>query len=271
MNVLILGAGGREHAFARKIAQSNLLENLYIAPGNAGTLQYGTNIPVDLQDFGAIKNIVIEKEINLVLVGPEEPLVQGIHDYFLADIQLQHIAVIGPTKDGAQLEGSKEFSKRFMQKYGIPTARYQSFTKETIDEGRKFLETLQPPFVLKADGLAAGKGVLILDNLEEAKQELERMLLEAKFGTASEVVVIEEFLSGRELSVFVLTDGNSYKLLPTAKDYKRVGEHDTGPNTGGMGAVSPVPFADELFMKKVKDRIITPTLAGLQAEGIDYR
>ncbi len=271
MNVLILGSGGREHAFAWKIAQSKQLENLYIAPGNAGTAQCGTNVNISATDFDAIKNLVWEKGIDMVLVGPEDPLVKGIHDYFLDDEVLKDIPVIGPKKDGAQLEGSKDFSKQFMIKHGVPTARYQSFTGKTVNDGKKFLETLQPPFVLKASGLAAGKGVLIIDDLKEAQTELENMLLNSKFGEASETVVIEEFLKGIELSVFVLTDGKSYKILPAAKDYKRIGEGDTGLNTGGMGAVSPVPFADEAFIKKVEEKIVKPTIAGLRKENIDYR
>ena len=271
MNVLILGSGGREHAFAFKIAQSKLLQNLYIAPGNAGTANCGTNVDISVNDFDAIKNLVWEKDINLVLVGPEDPLVNGIHDYFLNDDVLKEIPVIGPKKDGAQLEGSKDFSKQFMQKYNVPTARYATFTANNLQEGYVFLETLQPPYVLKADGLAAGKGVLIIDDINEAKAELKTMLLEAKFGKASSKVVIEEFLHGIELSVFVLTDGKSYKILPAAKDYKRIGEGDTGLNTGGMGAVSPVPFADEDFIKKVEEKVVKPTVAGLNAEGIDYR
>lgn len=271
MNVLILGSGGREHAFAFKIAQSKLLQNLYIAPGNAGTANCGTNVNISVNDFDAIKNLVWEKDINLVLVGPEDPLVNGIHDYFLNDDVLKDIPVIGPKKDGAQLEGSKDFSKQFMQKYNVPTARYATFNANTLEAGYTFLETLQPPFVLKADGLAAGKGVLIINNIDEAKAELKTMLLDAKFGSASSKVVIEEFLHGIELSIFVLTDGKSYKILPAAKDYKRIGEGDTGLNTGGMGAVSPVPFADENFIKKVEEKIVKPTIAGLIAEGIDYR
>lgn len=271
MNVLVLGSGGREHAFAWKIAQSKNLQNLYIAPGNAGTANCGTNVNIAVNDFEAIKNLVWEKDINLVLVGPEDPLVNGIHDYFLNDAVLKDIPVIGPKKDGAQLEGSKDFSKQFMFKYGVPTSKYATFTKNNVEEGCAFLDRLQAPYVLKADGLAAGKGVLILDSLEEAKAELKIMLLDSKFGAASSKVVIEEFLKGIELSVFVLTDGKSYKILPPAKDYKRIGEGDTGLNTGGMGAVSPVPFADEAFIKKVEDRVIKPTIAGLNKEGIDYR
>lgn len=271
MNVLVLGSGGREHAFAWKLAQSKKLENLYIAPGNAGTAQCGTNINISVNDFDAIKNLVWEKGIDLVLVGPEDPLVKGIHDFFLQDEVLKDIPVIGPKKDGAQLEGSKDFSKQFMIKHGVPTAAYKSFTKENISDSSDFIDSLKPPYVLKADGLAAGKGVLIIDNKEEAKQELQNMILNAKFGTAGNTVVIEEFLHGIELSVFVLTDGKSYKLLPAAKDYKRIGVGDTGLNTGGMGAVSPVPFANDNFLKKVEEQIVKPTIAGLNKEGIDYR
>jgi phosphoribosylamine---glycine ligase len=271
MNVLILGSGGREHAFAWKVAQSKKLQNLYIAPGNAGTTHCGTNVNISVNDFEAIKNLVWEKDIHLVLVGPEDPLVNGIHDFFLNDEVLKSIPVIGPKKDGARLEGSKDFSKSFMKRYGIPTAQYDSFTAETLEEGKTFLGQLSPPYVLKADGLAAGKGVLIIDDLEEARRELEAMLVAEKFGKAGSKVVIEEFLKGIELSVFVLTDGANYKLLPAAKDYKRIGEGDTGLNTGGMGAVSPVPFADANFLKKVEKKIVKPTLEGLQLEGIDYR
>ena len=271
MNVLILGSGGREHAFAWKIAQSKQLQNLYIAPGNAGTANCGTNVNISVNDFEAIKNLVWEKSIDIVLVGPEDPLVNGIHDYFLQDEVLKDIPVIGPKKDGAQLEGSKDFSKQFMQKYHVPTARYATFTKDNLNEGYKFLETLKPPFVLKADGLAAGKGVLILNEINEARNELKSMLMDAKFGAAGNKVVIEEFLHGIELSVFVLTDGKSYKILPSAKDYKRIGEGDTGLNTGGMGAISPVPFADEAFIKKVEEKVVKPTINGLIKEGIDYR
>lgn len=271
MNVLILGSGGREHAFAWKIAQSKQLENLYIAPGNAGTALCGTNVDIKVNDFEAIKKLVWEKGIDLVLVGPEDPLVNGIHDFFLNDDVLKDVAVIGPKKDGALIEGSKDFSKRLMEKYHIPTARYKSFTKDDLENGYAFLETLKAPYVLKADGLAAGKGVLILSDIAEAKTELKNMLLDAKFGNASSTVVIEEFLHGIELSVFVLTDGVSYKILPAAKDYKRIGEGDTGLNTGGMGAVSPVPFANDAFIKKVEEKVVLPTINGLRAEGIDYR
>ena len=271
MNILILGSGGREHAFAWKLSQSKKTSKLFIAPGNAGTALVGTNIPVSVTDFEAIKNIVLKNKINMVIVGPEDPLVNGVHDFFLADDLLKNIPVIGPQKDGAQLEGSKDFSKKFMIRHNIPTARYETFTKETLNEGLNFLETLQPPYVLKADGLAAGKGVVIPTTLDDAKKELTEMLANAKFGNASAKVVIEEFLKGIELSVFVLTDGNSYKILPSAKDYKRIGEGDTGLNTGGMGAVSPVPFADETFLKKVEQRVIVPTINGLKKEGIRYK
>lgn len=271
MNILLIGSGGRECAFAWKLAQSPKLKKLFIAPGNAGTQAYGTNVAIPETNFEAIKKFVLENGINMLIVGPETPLVKGIHDFFLADEKLMHIPVIGPKKDGAQLEGSKDFSKRFMQRYNIPTAAYQTFTKETLGEGLKFLESLKPPYVLKADGLAAGKGVLIPTALNEAKAELNEMLALAKFGDASAKVVIEEFLKGIELSVFVLTDGESYKILPAAKDYKRIGEGDTGPNTGGMGAVSPVPFANAEFLKKVEERVVIPTIKGLKKEGIVYK
>lgn len=271
MNVLILGSGGREHAFALKLSESKKINKLFIAPGNAGTLDLATNLPISLINFSAVKEQVIQNKIDMVVVGPEAPLVEGIHDYFLADEDLKNISVIGPKKDGALLEGSKDFSKQFMQKYDIPTARYQSFTNENLEEGYGFLETLTPPYVLKADGLAAGKGVLILNSLDEAKRELKEMVSNHKFGEASSTVVIEEFLKGIELSVFVLTDGKNYKILPSAKDYKRIGEGDTGLNTGGMGAISPVPFADELFLSKVEELIVKPTIKGLQKEGIDYK
>ena len=249
MNILILGSGGREHAFALKLSESSKVKQLFVAPGNAGTNKIAENINVDLSDFEAVKKIVLENNIKMVVVGPEVPLVEGVHDFFLADIDLKNIPVIGPKKDGALLEGSKDFSKQFMQKHGVPTARYQSFTKENLEAGFTFLETLEPPYVLKADGLAAGKGVLILNSLEEAKIELQDMVSNEKFGKASTTVVIEEFLKGIELSVFVLTDGKSYKILPSAKDYKRIGEGDLGLNTGGMGAISPVPFADASFFE----------------------
>ena len=271
MNVLILGSGGREHAFTLKLLESNKINQLFVAPGNAGTHKIATNININPTDFQAVKNIVLKNDIQMVVVGPEAPLVEGIHDFFLADTDLKNISVIGPKKDGALLEGSKDFSKQFMQKHGVPTAKYQSFTKENLEEGFAFLETLQPPFVLKADGLAAGKGVLILNSLEEAKMELEEMVANQKFGEASSTVVIEEFLKGIELSVFVLTDGINYKILPSAKDYKRIGEGDAGLNTGGMGAISPVPFADESFLNKVEELVVKPTIAGLQKDGIDYR
>ncbi len=271
MNILILGSGGREHAFALKLSQSNKLSKLFMAPGNAGTAEIATNIAIDPVDFTAVKKAVLENNITMVIVGPEAPLVAGVHDFFLQDEDLKNIPVVGPKKDGAELEGSKEFSKKFMQKHGVPTAAYDAFTVETLEEGKAFLETLKPPFVLKADGLAAGKGVLILETLEEAKAELEDMLTNKKFGEASTKVVIEEFLDGIELSVFVLTDGKSYKVLPSAKDYKRIGEGDTGLNTGGMGAISPVPFADEDFLAKVEERVVIPTVEGLQKDGIDYR
>ena len=271
MNILILGAGGREHAFALKLSESNKVQQLFVAPGNAGTHKIATNINIDISDFEAVKNTVLEQAINMVVVGPEGPLVAGIHDFFLADAALKEIPVIGPKKDGALLEGSKDFSKQFMQKHGVPTARYQSFTKENLQEGFAFLETLEAPYVLKADGLAGGKGVLILNNLEEAKTELEEMVSNEKFGKASTTVVIEEFLKGIELSVFVLTDGKSYKILPSAKDYKRIGEGDQGLNTGGMGAISPVPFADKAFLAKVEELVVKPTIAGLQKDGIDFR
>ena len=271
MNILILGSGGREHAFALKLSQSNKINQLFVAPGNAGTHQIAKNIAIDPTDFIAVKETVLANDIQMVVVGPEAPLVAGVHDFFLADNELKNIPVIGPKKDGALLEGSKDFSKQFMQKHGVPTARYQSFTKETLEEGFAFLETLAPPFVLKADGLAAGKGVLILNSLQEAKIELEEMVSNKKFGEASTTVVIEEFLKGIELSVFVLTDGKNYKILPSAKDYKRIGEGDTGLNTGGMGAISPVPFADDTFLDKVEELVVKPTISGLQKDGIDYR
>ncbi len=270
MNVLILGSGGREHAFALKISQSKLINNLYIAPGNAGTKLNGININLNITDFDAVKNFVLEKSINLVLVGPEDPLVKGIYDYFISNKELANVSLIGPSKEGAKLEGSKEYAKKFMVKYGIPTAKYNSFTKDTYNEGIDFLKKLNAPYVLKADGLAAGKGVVISNNIEEAISTLKEMLLNNKFGEASSKVVIEEYLKGIELSVFVLTDGENYKILPTAKDYKRIGEGDLGLNTGGMGAVSPVPFANSEFMNKVEERIVKPTISGLKNEKIDY-
>ena len=271
MRVLLLGSGGREHALSWKIAQSSQLEELFIAPGNAGTRQYGKNVDLSTTDFPSIKTFVLENQINMVVVGPEEPLVKGIHDYFLADEELKNVPVIGPAKAAAQLEGSKDFAKQFMYRHAIPTAKYATFTKETLEQGYTFLESMKPPYVLKADGLAAGKGVLILENLQEAKVELKAMLANAKFGNASSRVVIEQFLKGIELSVFVITDGEAYKLLPEAKDYKRIGEGDTGLNTGGMGAVSPVSFADPAFMDKVKNQVIIPTVKGLRQENIPYK
>lgn len=270
MKILLLGGGGREHALAWKIAQSDKVEKLYIAPGNAGTANVGENVDIKADDFGSLKEFAVEKGINMVVVGPEDPLVKGIYDEFKNDARTANIPVIGPSKQGAVLEGSKDFAKGFMQRHNIPTARYQTFNGTNIDEGLKFLETLQPPYVLKADGLCAGKGVLIVPTLEEAKKEFKEML-DGMFGNASANVVIEEFLSGIECSVFVLTDGKNYKILPEAKDYKRIGEHDTGLNTGGMGSVTPVPFATKEWMQKVEDRIIRPTVDGLAAEGIDYK
>jgi len=271
MNILLLGSGGREHAMAAKIAESKLCNKLFIAPGNAGTTQCGTNIDLKLDNFNQIGKFVIDNNIQMVVVGPEAPLVAGIADYFAQKPELKNIMLIGPSAKGAQLEGSKDFAKLFMQRHGIPTAAYRTFTRDTLKEGQAYLATLQPPYVLKADGLAAGKGVLILDNLKEAKHELQLMLKEAKFGDASSRVVIEQFLSGIELSVFVLTDGKHYKILPSAKDYKRIGEGDTGLNTGGMGSISPVPFADKAFMQKVEHRIVIPTIKGLQKEDIPYK
>jgi phosphoribosylamine---glycine ligase len=269
MKILLLGSGGREHALAWKMARSNRLTNLYIAPGNAGTAQLGENINMKADDFNSIGRFVIEKSVDMVIVGPEDPLVKGIRDFFRAEPVLKNIPVIGPSAKGAMLEGSKEFAKLFMVRHGIPTAKYFSVTSANLAEGISYLETMQAPFVLKADGLAAGKGVLILQSLQEAKNELQAMI-EGKFGQASHKVVLEEFLEGIELSVFVITDGKSYKILPEAKDYKRVGEGDTGLNTGGMGCVSPVPFADGAFMKKVEERIIKPTIDGIEKDGLDY-
>ncbi|WP_299798770.1 phosphoribosylamine--glycine ligase [uncultured Maribacter sp.] len=271
MNILILGSGGREHTFAWKLAQSNKLSKLFVAPGNAGTEKIATNIPIGVNDFEAIKKLVLKENIELVMVGPEDPLVNGIHDFFLGNKELRNVAVIGPEKLAATLEGSKEFAKEFMIRHEIPTAQYKSFTAETVEDGFKFLEELNPPFVLKADGLAAGKGVVILNDLNEAKVELKSMLVDEKFGAASATVVIEEFLDGIELSVFVLTDGDSYKVLPTAKDYKRIGEGDTGLNTGGMGAISPVPFASKDFMDKIEQRIVKPTVEGLKKDKMPYK
>ena len=270
MKLLLLGSGGREHALAWKIAQSPKIEKLYIAPGNAGTASVGENVPLKADDFDGIKTFVLSQAIDVVVVGPEDPLVKGVYDFFKQDAQLKDIPVIGPSKAGAVLEGSKDFAKSFMQRHGIPTAAYRSFNGTNIEEGLAFLETLQPPYVLKADGLCAGKGVLIVPTLEEAKREF-RGMLDGMFGQASATVVIEEFLSGIECSVFVLTDGKHYKILPEAKDYKRIGEGDTGLNTGGMGSVSPVPFADKEWMQKVEERIVKPTIEGLAAEGIDYK
>jgi len=270
MNILLLGSGGREHALAWKIKQSKRVENLFIAPGNAGTGQVGTNVAISATDFPKLKEFVLNNGVTMVVVGPEDPLVKGVYDFFRQDTELQHVGVVGPSKNGAQLEGSKDFAKAFMLRHNIPTAAYKSFTAETLNEAYAFLETLQAPYVLKADGLAAGKGVLIISDIDEAKKELAEML-NGMFGEASRTVVIEEFLSGIECSVFVMTDGKSYKILPEAKDYKRIGEGDTGLNTGGMGAVSPVSFADEVFMKKVEERIVIPTIRGLEAEKIEYK
>lgn len=271
MNILILGAGGREHTLAWKLTQSQKLKNLFVAPGNAGTAAIAKNVPIGVNDFEAIKKCVLSERIDMVIVGPEDPLVNGVHDFFLNDDTLKNIPVIGPQKAAATLEGSKQFAKEFMMRHNIPTAAYESFTAETLVKGYAFLETLKPPYVLKADGLAAGKGVLIISNLQEAKDELKMMLVDSKFGAASTTVVIEEFLDGIELSCFVLTDGKGFKVLPTAKDYKRIGEGDTGLNTGGMGAISPVPFVDEVFMNKVLDLIVKPTVEGFKLDNLPYK
>jgi len=271
LNILVLGSGGREHALSWKISQSSIHRKLYIAPGNPGTAEHGENVNISVNDFKKIKEFIVEKEIDICVVGPEDPLVNGLHDYLKNDKRLSKLTVIGPRKEGAQLEGSKDYSKKFMKRHGIPTARYKTFSVNELNDGYRYLEKTKPPYVLKADGLAAGKGVLIINDLQEAKDELKQMLMHAKFGAASSSVVIEEFLSGIECSVFAITDGKNFKILPEAKDYKRIGEGDTGLNTGGMGAVSPVPFANELFMEKVKDRIIKPTVRGLYEEDIPYQ
>ena len=271
MNILILGSGGREHAFALKIADSKLTDKLYVAPGNSGTQQIATNIPININDFEQVKKTSLELGITMIIVGPEDPLVNGIHDFFAKDEQTKSIAIIGPKKKAASLEGSKDFAKKFLIRHNIPTASYATFTKDNLNDGFEFLKTLTPPYVLKADGLAAGKGVLIIDSLEEANNELREMLVGEKFGIASSKVVIEEFLDGIELSCFVLTDGVNYKVLPTAKDYKRIGEGDSGLNTGGMGAISPVPFAKKELLNKIEQNIITPTIEGLKKDGIEYQ
>lgn len=271
MNILVIGSGGREHTFCWKLAQSEVCDHLFVAPGNAGTAAFATNLPVEVNDFEQLKKEVLTHQIEMVVVGPEDPLVQGIHDFFLADSDLQNVAIIGPQQEAAQLEGSKDFAKAFMMRHGIPTAKYATFTPETLEEGYAFLEQQTPPYVLKADGLAAGKGVLILAELEEAKKELKSMLIDEAFGEASKQVVVEEFLDGIELSCFVLTDGKGHVVLPMAKDYKRIGEGDQGLNTGGMGAVSPVTFVTPNFEQKIKDQIIIPTLQGLQKDGIPYQ
>ena len=271
MNILLLGSGGREHAMAEKISQSPLCDTLFVAPGNAGTAKCGKNVKLPIDDFEQIGDFVLENKVQMVVVGPEAPLVGGIADYFYANAALRNVMMIGPSAQGARLEGSKDFAKEFMNRHSIPTASHRTFSRETLDEGKRFLATLERPYVLKADGLAAGKGVLILDDLKQAQQELETMLVGEKFGKASQSVVIEQYLKGIELSVFVLTDGRHYMMLPAAKDYKRIGEGDTGLNTGGMGSVSPVPFADKNFMAKVEKRIVAPTVKGLQKEKIDYK
>jgi len=270
MNVLILGSGGREHAFAQSIIKSSLLNQLYVAPGNAGTHEIATNVDLGITDFPAIKKFVLDNDVTMVIVGPEAPLVEGVYDYFQTE-ELKHVNVIGPSKQGAVLEGSKEFAKEFMERNNVPTAAYKSFTKDNLKEGMSFIDSLKPPYVLKADGLAGGKGVLIIEHADEAKESLEEMLVGGKFGAASNKVVIEEFLDGIEMSVFVMTDGTSYKVMPTAKDYKRIGEGDTGLNTGGMGAVSPVPFADDVLMQKIEERVIKPTINGFVKENIVYK
>ena len=271
MNVLVLGSGGREHALSWKLAQSPKLSKLFVAPGNAGTTDIAENLNIDVNDFNGIKEAVLNNNIDLVIVGPEDPLVNGVVDFFLEDPEIQNIPVIGPQAEAAQLEGSKEYSKRFMQRNNIPTAGYESFTKENLQHGLTYLEPQTPPYVLKADGLAAGKGVVILNNLNAAKAELKAMLADSKFGKASSKVIIEEFMSGIELSVFVITDGKDYMILPEAKDYKRIGEGDTGLNTGGMGAISPVPFADEAFMKRVEEEVVIPTINGFKKEKLPYK
>ena len=271
MKVLLLGSGGREHALAWKISQSSQLEKLYIAPGNSGTKVFGVNLDLKIMDFEAIKKTVLEEEINIVVVGPEDPLVAGIYDFFESDKELKDVSLIGPSKIAAQLEGSKDFAKQFMKRHNIPTAKYGTFTKNTLKEGYAYLESMDAPYVLKADGLAAGKGVLIVEDLKTAKKELKSMLVDSKFGGAGSQVVIEQFLDGKELSCFVITDGDSYKILPEAKDYKRIGEGDTGLNTGGMGAISPVPFADPTFKDKIENQIIIPTIKGLKAENLTYK
>ncbi|HLW32791.1 MAG TPA: phosphoribosylamine--glycine ligase, partial [Aequorivita sp.] len=271
MNILILGSGGREHSFAHSLSQSKRCKKLFVAPGNAGTASIATNVDIAPTDFEAVRKCVLENEIQMVVVGPEDPLVRGIADYFSETEDLKEVMLIGPSKRGALLEGSKQRAKEFMMQHNIPTAAYECFTPKSVEAGKRFLEKLNPPYVLKADGLAAGKGVLIINDLNEAKEELENMLTHSKFGEASSKVVIEEFLDGIELSVFVLTDGKNYKILPTAKDYKRIGEGDTGLNTGGMGAISPVPFADDELMKMIEDRIVKPTVSGLLKENIAYK
>ncbi|GGD80009.1 phosphoribosylamine--glycine ligase [Planktosalinus lacus] len=271
MNILILGSGGREHAFAHQAAKSSQCSKLYVAPGNAGTSQIAENVNMDVNDFEVIKTFVLKNKVGMVIVGPEDPLVNGIVDFFASDTDLKDVMIIGPSEKGAKLEGSKEFAKEFMEEFKIPTASYKSFTKETLIKGLQYIENNVAPYVLKADGLAAGKGVVILETADEAKAELQRMLVDEKFGAASKTVVIEQFLKGIELSVFVLTDGKNYKILPTAKDYKRIGEGDTGLNTGGMGAISPVPFADEVLMEKIEERIVKPTIAGIQKRNMNYK